>query len=222
MNRIANQVVVCAGSLCLLAAVSQSAVAQRGGGARLFGAIPAVSLAQLEEVQQELKLTDEQKEKVEQLNEELNTARREAFQNAAGDFDKVREDVSKIYRESWTKFNAALEEPQQNRLREVFIQVNGPIVLSIEEVAGELMLSDEQKQKVEEAADDSRAEVFDSFQDFRNMSEEERAKKTQELIESRDTSLLAVLTDEQKEKLEKMKGEKLEVDLANLPGPGRR
>lgn len=104
MMRLANKAVVYLGSMCLLVAICDSASAQRRGGARLFGAIPAVSLAQLEEVQQELKLTDEQKQKVAQLNQELNEARREAFQNAAGDFDKIREDVSKLYRESTAKF----------------------------------------------------------------------------------------------------------------------
>lgn len=95
-------------------------------------------------------------------------------------------------------------------------------MLTVEAVADELMLSEEQKQKLAEAADDSRAEVFDSFQDLQNMTEEERAKKIQELVESRDKSLLAVLTDEQKEKFEQMKGEKLEVNLENLPRFGGR
>jgi Spy/CpxP family protein refolding chaperone len=222
MSTPVNKVVVSVGSLCLVVAFSQSALAQRGGGARLFGAIPAVTLAQLEEVEKELKLTDEQQQKAEALNEELNNARREAWQNAAGDFEKVREDVSKLYRDFTAKFNAGLEEPQQKRLEEIFIQVNGPIVLTIETIADELMLSDDQKTKLEAAAADSRSQAFDSFQDFQNMSEDERAKKVQDLIGSRDKSLLAVLSDEQKEKFEQMKGEKLEVNLANLPGPGRR
>ena len=57
------------------------------GFSRLFGVIPAVSLAQLAEIQQELKLNDEQKKKVVQLNEQLNDERRQLFQDAAGDFD---------------------------------------------------------------------------------------------------------------------------------------
>lgn len=222
MSRPVNNIVVGVGSICLVVAISESASAQRGSGARLFGAIPAVTLAQLEEVEQELKLTDEQQQKADELSEELNTARREAFQNAADDFDKAREDVSKLYRDFTAKFNASLEEHQQKRLREIFIQVNGPIVLTVETIADELMLSDEQKAKLEDAAADSQSEVFDSFQDFRNMTDEERGKKVQELIESRDKSLLAVVTEEQKEKFEQLKGEKLEVDLSNLPGPGRR
>lgn len=222
MSRLPYKALVCAGSICLLLGLAQTASAQRGAWARLFGPIPSVTLAQLDEVQQELELTDEQKQQVEQLNEELNDARREAFQGAAGDFDKMREDIAKIYDEFTTKFNATLEEPQQKRAREVYVQVNGPVVLSQESIANELMLTDDQKEKLEEAARESREEVRDSLQGFRDMSAEERTKKFQELIESRDSSLLAVLTDEQKEQFETMKGEKLEVDLANLPGPGGR
>jgi hypothetical protein len=211
-----------AGSICLVAVLTDSAAAQRRGNSRLFGAIPSVTLAQLEEVQQELKLTDEQKQKVEQLNEELVAARRDAWENAAGDFDKMREDIAKIYADFTTQFNTALEEPQQKRAQELYIQINGAVALTNEAVTKELMVTDEQQKKLDQAAEESRQQVFDSFQDFQNMSDEERAKKVEELIESRDTSLSAVLTDEQKAQFEKMKGEKLEVNLDNLPGPGGR
>lgn len=222
MNRLLYKAVLHAGSIALLLAFNQSATAQGGRGLRLFGAIPAVTLAQLEEVQQELELTEEQNQKVEQLNEEMGSALREAFQGAAGDRDKMRENIAKVYDEFSTKFNAALEEPQQKRAREIYVQVNGPVALTNEEIAKELMLSDEQEEKLEQAVQASRTEVFQSFQEFRNMSEEERAKKFQELIESRDESLLAVLNDQQKKRFEGMKGEKIEVNLENLPRPGGR
>ena len=41
------------------------------------------------------------------------------------------------------------------------------------------------------------------------------------VITARDEAYLAVLTDDQKAALEAMKGEALEVDLANLPGFGQ-
>jgi hypothetical protein len=54
------------------------------------------------------------------------------------------------------------------------------------------------------------------------MSDEERAKEVEEMIKSRDESLLKVLTDEQKEQFANMAGEKVDVDLNKLPMPGQR
>ena len=56
---------------------------------------------------------------------------------------------------------------------------------------------------------------------LRDLSEEEAAKKVDELIKSRDEKLLAVLNDEQRKAFEQMCGEKLEVDLSKMPMPGR-
>jgi hypothetical protein len=214
--------VVFAASLCFLLVVSQSASAQRGGRfARLFGAVPSVTLAQLEEVAKDLKLNDEQKKKAADLQEEMSAERRELFQDAAGDFDRLRQDIAELYKEVTTKFNALLDEPQQKRAHEIYVQVNGPVTLSDELVAKTLQLTDEQKQKVEQARTDSRTQAFSAFQDFQNMTDEEREKKTDELIQNRDKSLLAVLNDQQRGEFDKLKGQALEVDLPKLPVPGR-
>ena len=53
------------------------------------------------------------------------------------------------------------------------------------------------------------------------MSDEERTKKVEELIRDRENSLLAVLTAAQRKQFEEMKGKAIDVDLSNLPGPGR-
>jgi hypothetical protein len=52
------------------------------------------------------------------------------------------------------------------------------------------------------------------------MTEQQRSERITELIDTRDKSLLAVLTDEQREQFESLKGAKIEVDLNKLPGFG--
>lgn len=205
----------------LLLTVATSANAQRRGFGRMFGATPAVSLAQLEEVQTELKLTDDQKAKVTKLNADLSEERRAAREDAGGDFDKMRKEVALLNIEFDKEFAAALDEAQRTRAQEIYVQVNGPVTLTDEAVAAALKITDEQKQKLEQALADSRAKSREAFQNFQNLSDEERAKRSEELAKSRDESLLAVLDEAQKTQFESLKGGKLEVDLSKLPRPGR-
>lgn len=217
-----RRVALSAAVLAIVFTLCQPAWAQRGGGAarvRIF-LQPAVSIAQLEEVQQELKLSDQQKQQVAALNEELNQQRREAFQNAASDWEKLREEIEKIYQETQDKFAKQLDESQQQRLQEIYLQVNGPLVLQNKEVASALNVTEDQQEKLVQVGNEMR----DAFRNagLRDMSEEEAAKKVDELLDQRDEKMLAVLTEEQRTQLDEMKGETLEVDLSKMPGPGRR
>jgi hypothetical protein len=206
-------------AFALLAAMSASTHAQQPRrNARLF-LQPMVTLAQLEEVQKELKLTDEQKTKAADLQQRLRDERQTIWQDAAGDWDKVREETNKLNAEIAKEFSGALDEGQQKRLLEIFVQVNGPVALQDPAIVEALKFSDEQKTKLEQAITDNRQKWFDAFQDFQNMSDEERAAKTDELIKDRDEALVAVMTDEQKKSLETMKGAALEIDLEKLPNP---
>jgi Spy/CpxP family protein refolding chaperone len=124
--------------------------------------------------------------------------------------NKLHDDVAK-------ELNDALDETQRKRLAEIFVQTNGGTALFDGIVAGELKLTDEQKTKLNDLRNDS----FGSFQDYdwQNMDEEEADKAVTEVLAKQDTDYLGTLTDEQKAAFEKLKGEKLEVDLKKLPSP---
>jgi Spy/CpxP family protein refolding chaperone len=204
----------------LAAAFCQPAHAQRGGGR--FGRFflrPSVAFAQLEEVQQELKLTDKQKESIVELNEQLGEDMRTVFQDAGGDRAKMREGIAKLYAEATEKLDKELDEAQRSRSHELYVQLNGPLVLQSDAVAEQLKLTNNQKEDIRQALDDSR----DAFMSagLRDMEEEEAAKKVDELLNTRDAKLLAILTDEQRADFDKMKGKELKVDLTKLPIPGR-
>lgn len=221
MSRSLRMVLVCLVSALTLAALTSPAAAQRRGMSRLFGVITTVQLAQLEEVQTELKLTDEQKTKVATLNDDLAEERRAAREGAGGDFEKMRKEITLLNAEFTKEFNELLDDAQKKRAQEIYLQVNGPLAVTDEAVAAELKLTDDQKTKLEQSLTDSRTKMFSEFQGLQSLSEEERAAKINELIQSRDEGLLAVLDEAQKKQLEEMKGAKLEVDLSKLPGPGR-
>lgn len=221
MFRSPKRTMIClaAGGVMLL--LASNASAQRRGFGRLFGATPAVALAQLEEVQSALKLTDEQKEKATRLNADLREERNAAREDAAGDFEKMRKEIALLNAEFDKEWSTALDDTQRARSQEIYVQVNGPVTLTDEAIATALTISDAQKQQLEQALADSRAKMREAFQDFQSLSDEERAKRSEELSKSRDDSLLAVLNDDQKKQFETMQGAKLEVDLSKLPRPGR-
>jgi Spy/CpxP family protein refolding chaperone len=211
-------------SIAMLSMAADSGTAQEGGrrgrGFGRFFVIPQASLARVDEVRAELKLTDEQNEKIDDLNDELDEGNRTVYQEAEGDWDKVREGVAKIASEINGKLGEVLNDEQQIRLQEVYVQVNGTGALQDEAVAHGLKLTEEQQEQLQEARDASRQAFMDAG--LRDLDEDARAKKIEELIKERDEKALAVLTDEQRATLDKMKGVELKIDPENLPAFGRR
>ena len=204
---------------CLVVVLSQRATAQSASPWVRFFLQPSVSLAQLEEVQEELKLTEEQKKEVRAINDKLNDDRMGLFQDASGDRQKMREGIAKLHREATEEFNQQLDEAQRKRAAEIYVQVNGPMVLQDEAVVKELELTDEQKDQLDEARDEIRNQFFNAG--LRDLDEQEREEKVKQMLKDRDEKLLSVLTDKQREALEAMEGEPIEVDLSKMPIPGR-
>ena len=99
------------------------------------------------------------------------------------------------------------------------MQVNGTGALQDEAVAAGLKLTDEQKEQLQKVRDGSRQAFMDAG--LRDLDEEARTKKIEELTKDRDDQALAVLTDDQRATLDKMKGAELKIDPANLPSFGR-
>ncbi|HEX6963215.1 MAG TPA: hypothetical protein VF175_15215 [Lacipirellula sp.] len=209
-----------AAAICLATVVNERAVAQQSASPWVrFFLQPSVALAQLEEVQQDLKLTEEQQKEVRAINDQLNDDRMSVFQDSSGDRQKMREGIAKLHREATEEFNKQLDEAQRKRAAEIYVQVNGPMVLQDEAVVEELELTDEQQEQLDQARDEIRNQFFNAG--LRDLSDEEREEKVNELLEDRDEKLLAVLTEKQREALKAMKGEPLEVDLSKMPMPGR-
>jgi hypothetical protein len=201
----------------VLATFTQSAHAQRAGFIRLFRPYHQVVLAQLDEVEAELKLTDEQQTKAVELNDTLNEERGALFQEAAGDFDSIREDMATLNEEIAAEFNEALDETQKKRLQEIFVQANGAAALFDEKVAAALELTEAQVEQLYENRSASRGD-FQGI-DWQSLSEEEVDAKVDELIAGQDEKYAAVLTGEQPAEFEKLQGEKIEIDLGNMPNP---
>jgi Spy/CpxP family protein refolding chaperone len=87
-------------------------------------------------------------------------------------------------------------------------------------IAGRLELSDEQKQKLENISKEAAAKQSELRASMRDAGDDQRSEINQKLRDLRtetDSQATGVLTSEQKESFESMKGEKLE-----LPRRGRQ
>jgi len=195
----------------------------RGG----FGDVGAAQLLANKAVAEELKLSDEQKEKLQSSLKDVMGKFREEMQTAFKDKDqdklaKIRkemgEEVSKLVDKS-------LKPEQVKRLQQIEIQANiqmrGPAGLTSEKVAKEIKLTDKQKDAIKEATEGltkEREELFKGLgRDDREKMQEARTKlqgKTKEALEK----ISATLSEDQKKALKELTGAPFEYK----PEPFRR
>jgi hypothetical protein len=224
MQKIARQISLSKRFLALLALAmllgmpSATAWAQRPEGGRFggFGG-DSVGLLSQKSVQEELKLSDEQRTKATQLAEK----QREGFQ----DFRNLSRDERQKKFEERTAANrtavaAILDPAQVKRLRQISLQQQGARALADSEVADALQLSSEQKQKIKTVLDDSGDKAREAFQGGREGARE----KMEALRKSSLDSAAAVLTDEQKSKWKELVGEPFtgEIRRPEFRGGGNR
>jgi len=211
--------------LVMIAMVSQVALAQReegrrgrggreggpgGPGGGMMGQISGARLLGVKEVQDALKLTDEQKEKITKITDESREAMGDAFR------DRDREKIAEISKETSSKINDVLDDAQEKRLMGILIQVSPVAALMDPAVAQELNITDDQKAKMREAAGSLREELGS----LRDLSREERTKKMEEIQAEVSKKVMAELTADQQAQLDKLKGEKVDIDMSALRGPG--
>ena len=101
------------------------------------------------------------------------------------------------------------------RLYQIRMQVRPAIEsLANRYVARRLELTDEQKSKlaqIDEETEKKRSELFGSMRDATDEQRSELFQKYRQLRSDADEKGLAVLTDQQKQAFEEMKGEKFEL-----------
>jgi Spy/CpxP family protein refolding chaperone len=191
-----------------------------GGG--MMGGGGIAGLLQNEKVQKEIELTAEQKEKIQKIGTEA----REAMRSKMGDmqnlsqeerrakFQEMRKDMEEAAAQTEKKIEGALLPNQVKRIKEIQLQVQGIRALANADVQKELGLTDDQKAKLK-AIDEEAAKGRPQFTPGQRPSQEDFQKMRDARTET-EKKLTDVLTDEQKKKLEEMKGEKF--DTSGLRG----
>lgn len=208
-----------------------------GGAPRMMlgapgGGVNPGGLLRLEQVQKEIELLDEQKADVDKVFEESRAAMQELMGGLRGlDREQMQERRAELvqkmraHREEVAKKLEGILLPHQlERLEQIRIQMMGGQALNDEKVAEKLGLSDAQKEKLQQVQASAREKMREAFQEMRGQDgerpdREAMQQQMQQIREEIEKEMLDVLTSEQKEKLEKMKGEPFELDRAAM---GRR
>jgi hypothetical protein len=171
-------------------------------------------LVSRDKVQEELKLTKEQKAKLEQQLRELLPDAIQFFQKLNGLTREEREKELRTYRpkarEKMTEaLKDTLNEGQRTRLRQLELQREG--LFGSGEIWKELEVTDEQRQQFMEAIQRTGQEIEALLQEVRkNGNPDEIRPKVMKLREGLQGKLEALLTDAQKTQWKEMLGKKID------------
>jgi hypothetical protein len=195
----------------------------RGGrGGRGFGggAMDAAQLLLNKSVQEELKLTDDQKAALTKVQEK----QREAMQKArdAGDREKAREVFRTVFEETKKEVDkwkeTGLKPEQAKRLRQIELQNMQFRAFADADVQKELKMTDKQKDEVKEISEG----VTKDITELRNSAQNPRElfPKIQALTKEASEKVAGLLTEDQKKSWKELTGEPFEVKR-EFPGGGQ-
>ena len=193
---------------------------QRPGMGQGMGGGGAMLLAN-EDVKKDLKLSEEQVKKLEEVSKKMRDAmggmrdlspeeRREKMREMQGKMQEMNKEAMGI-----------LSADQQKRFKQIQRQAGGiTAALNDEEVKKELNLTEEQQEKIKGINEDMRSQQRELFQGGgQGGDRQEMQKKMEELRKNTQSKIEGVLTSEQKTKWKEMLGEPFK---GNLRPQGRR
>jgi len=174
-------------------------------------------------VQQELKLTDEQVDKLRKAVREARAGHKEEFQQLAETKDrreraeKWQKLVREIREETRKTVADVLNDDQERRLKEIQRQQLGILAFADPEVQEALKLSDEQKEKLKGIGHDATEDFREIFQ----RSKGDLASARTRLRELRTETLekaMGVLDENQRKTWRELTGKPFEVQPERQPG----
>jgi hypothetical protein len=196
--------------------LTASAAFAQGGGRRFggggFGG--PVGLLSIPEVQTELKLDQAQKDLLMQLGQEMRERAQAMFQGMQNvPRDERMKRFQAFQQEQMKKVGEILDAKQMARLKQLSLQQQGTRGLGQPEVADQLKLTADQRQKIQTALTDEGTAMRQAFEGFQgggnNVTDEQRQQAFQKMRDLRtatDAKLNAVLTDGQKKQFQSMQG----------------
>jgi hypothetical protein len=189
-----------------------------------------ISILNNEKVQKDLELSDDQKTKVAEAAKEASAAMDESLSKLTPGPDpqamqtKMAELSKEIQDNLMKKLGEILQPKQLQRLKEIQIQVEGPITLLRPDMVKALDISEEQQKDMKELNEVYQKKMKESGSvaiSMQGSSQEEiKAKikeiqdKPRKMKQTFGEFLLKVLTQDQRDKFEKMQGAKIDIDLS--------
>lgn len=198
---------------------------RRGGGFG-FRSDPTTLVVSNKALQEELRLTDAQKEKFKAVADKQAEQMKKAFaafKDADGDQDKLKDiraenqkEQEKINEEIKKTVDDTLTADQKKRLQQIGRQAQGVRAFTNEEVAADLKLSDDQKTKIKGIVDEYNKDVREiggfggkgGFKkgDFDKEKLAENQKKREKLARAAVADIEDVLTADQRKQWKEMTG----------------
>lgn len=211
-----------------MAATASIAQAQQPGGQRgpgglqrgMGGGTGVAQLLRIEKVQEEISLTEEQKEQIQKFNEEQRAGRREQF---AGMRDMSPEErqaaTAKVRAASEKKLAAILKPAQTKRLAEIRLQAAGLRGVSDPAIVKALAITKEQQAELVKIQTGLTERSTALFTEIRELPREERTAKMTELMEKRQglqdralkMAVTNVFTDKQRAQWSELLGSPFEM-----------
>lgn len=178
-------------------------------------------------VAEELGLSDEQKQQVAELKKNLRDRHDQRgdwrrYRSMSGDdrrafLSEARQKKKERLNQASAKLAAILNESQQQRLREVYLQTIGIRALREPDVLAELQLSDETAHALRAAGKEGEEEFRQQIGKLlRSGDRSTLREKTKELHSEAEQRVLAVLTQSQRDHFQTIKGEPLAISHDDL------
>ncbi len=216
---------------------------QRGGAGGMMGGGNSVftMIGTNKVLQDELKVTDDQKTKL----EEVGKAAREKISEAMKDVNfremseeqrkELTEKMTKLRDESKTAVEGVLTAEQKKRANEINYQMMGTRAFANKDVQAALKMTEEQVEKVKDINEASQKDLRELMQAGGfgrgrggDQSEEDRKKmednrkKMEALRKDAEEKIVAVMTDDQKKQWKEMVGEKFDTSKLQQGGTRRQ
>ena len=197
------------------------------GGFRMMGGgggMGPAGLLMMEEVREELKLSEEQVEELNTLREQAmgDTPRPQDWRGLSDEerreaFGKLQEQMQKAGETMNSKLEEVLDPDQYDRLLGLYAQRSPAEALTNKTIAEKLGLNDEKVNKLKEVQEELQASMRERFRDGGRGEGGERGEgggdfreRMAQMQKENEEKLLAVLSEEEKKKFEELKGEKFE------------
>ncbi len=196
----------------------------RSGSFGEFGPMDTITLIRSQQVQEELDVTEPQKQKIQGAVEEVRKEMRGlmvGLPELSGPerekkFAEIRKKREKMNSRATKVIRAVLNVDQVRRLDEIALQVSGVRALVEEDVASKLEMSDRQQETIKKIFGAQEKKVRELFQTMSNLPREERGQLFAQMREMHN--VLEVLTQEQRSVFDKFKGARFEIDRRSLFG----
>jgi Spy/CpxP family protein refolding chaperone len=207
-------------ALSTIPAMAQQGKGQGRGGFGMMGG--PTQLLSNKSVQQELKVTDAQAEKLNALAEELQEKQRAEFGklrdlSAEERREKMQELTRSNNEEVHKSLKGILKEEQTKRFGQIQLQQAGVTAFSTPRVEKELDLTSDQKSKIRLINEDLQESVRGAFGGGGSDFAAAREKITQLRKQGLD-KVTALLSDDQKKAWKDLTGEPFEVKFERRPG----